>query len=68
MVFANPGFRIILLHPGVKIFKLGMLSSFSSLKYILGYILFEWGNQLNLAIHWLFTAKLARVPQHGVGW
>ena len=34
--------RIILLHPGGKIFKLGMLSSFSSLKCILGYILFEW--------------------------
>ena len=34
--------RIILLHPGGKIFKLGLLSSFSGLKYILGYILFEW--------------------------
>ena len=50
-------FRLIILHQGGKIFKLGMLSSFSSLKYILGYILFECGNQLNLAMPCLFTAK-----------
>ena len=49
--------RIILLHPDGKIFKLGMLSSFSSLKYILVYILFQCGNQLNLAMPWLSTAK-----------
>ena len=51
--------RIIILHPGGKIFKLEMLSSFSNLKCILCYILFECGNQLNLAMPWLFKAKSA---------